>query len=138
MKTFSLRQKTANSSAAISSDSPKRLKYHQHTNVYPGANKYTDGTAVGTAAQADTAFVRQLTLFTDLDGRTSSTKDNTFKYGPYLKTGIPTNPYNELSTVSCDIAVTDISSVTSDQTTGWKFYVLTGRFIANDGNHDSN
>lgn len=114
------------------------LYYHQHGNTYPGATYFGDGSAVGSAAQADSSFVRQLTLYTALDGRTSSVKDVTYQFGPYLKTGIPENPFNEMATVSCDIAATDISAVASDGLTGWQFYVQTGRLIANDGSHDTN
>ena len=114
------------------------LYYHQHSNVYPGAKNYSSGTNVASASEADTSFVKQLTLFSDIGGRTASTKNATFKYGPYLKTGMPTNPYSDLSTVKCDIVITDITAAVSDASTGWRFYTLTGRFIANDGAHDAN
>lgn len=113
------------------------LYYHQHSATYPGANKVTDGSAVATTAEAATAFVQQLTLYTSSTGVTSTTKDATYKYGPYIKRAVPVNPFNDMSTVACDIATTDITSVTTDGTTGWKFYVGTGIFVANDGAHDS-
>ena len=84
------------------------LYYHQHNNVYPGAKNFSTGNDVGSAAEADTAFVKQLTLFSDVGGRTASIKNTTYKYGPYLKTGMPRNPYSDLSTVTCDIVITDI------------------------------
>jgi general secretion pathway protein G len=112
------------------------LYYHQHNGVYPGAKKETDGTDVGTAAQARAAFIAQLTLYSALTGVTDGEKDSTYKYGPYLKKGIPTNPFNGLNTVICDIAETDISAAASGGTAGWKFYTKTGRLIADDGAHD--
>jgi general secretion pathway protein G len=115
------------------------LYYHQHGAVYPGAKKQTDGSAVGTAAEAQTAFIAQMTLYSAKDGKTSNTKDATYKYGPYIKRGaLPTNPFNGLNDITCDISTSDITSVASGGTTGWKFYVLTGRLIADDGAHDSN
>ena len=114
------------------------LYYHQHGEVYPGAKKYTDGNDVGSAAEADSAFSRQLTLYSASTGVTSNSRDATHKFGPYIKKGLPKNPFNDLNTVKCDIAVTDITTIVSDGSTGWKFYVNTGRLIANDGNHDSN
>jgi general secretion pathway protein G len=114
------------------------LYYHQHNNAYPGATKHTDGSATTTTAQADSAFSAQMNLYSSAAGVTSTTRTATYKYGPYLKNGLPKNPYNALATVKCDIATTDISSIASDGATGWKFYVNTGRIIANDGAHDSN
>lgn len=112
------------------------LYYHQHDSVYPGAVQ-TDGSAVSTAAEAATAFEQQLTRYTEVDGTVSDTKTTDAKYGPYLKNGaLPTNPFNDLATVLCDIATNDITSKASDTTTGWKFYILTGNLMANDGDHD--
>ena len=113
------------------------LYYHQHSAVYPGAKKETDGSDVSTAAEAATAFEKQLTLYSDASGKTATSKDATHKYGPYLKRGLPTNPFNSLSTVICDIATTDITTAASSGTAGWKFYIKTGRLIANDGSHDA-
>jgi len=113
------------------------LYYHQHNAAYPGAKKYTDGSAATTTADADTAFVNQLTLYSAVTGKTSKTKDTTYKYGPYLKKGIPKNPFNELATIKTDITTTDISAATSSGTAAWKFYVKTGRLMADDGTHDA-
>jgi len=113
------------------------LYYHQHNSTYPGANKETDGTAASTGAEAQTAFVKQLTLYSDATGKTSVSKTAVFKYGPYIKHSVPSNPFNDLTTVKCDIATTDVTKAQSDGTTGWLFYVLTGGLIANDGAHDT-
>lgn len=113
------------------------LYYHQHGATYPGANNHLTGVAAASAAEAATAFENQLTLFTDINGVTSSTKSATYKYGPYMKK-VPKNPFNDLETVLADIAETDITIAASSGTAGWKFYTSTGRLIANDGAHDSN
>ena len=111
----------------------------QHGNTYPGAVK-TDGTGTATAAgDLPTAFIDQLTLYSDATGKTSKDLNRSlYPYGPYLKTGMPTNPYNDLATVTCDITTLDITSKDSTgASTGWKFYVKTGVIMAADGNHDS-
>jgi prepilin-type N-terminal cleavage/methylation domain-containing protein len=114
------------------------LYYHQHNAVYPGAKKQTDGTDVASAAEAATAFVAQLTLYSDASGKTATVKDATHKYGPYVKKGMPTNPFTDgLNNVLCDIATTDISVAAASGAEAWKFYVKTGRLIANDGAHDT-
>jgi prepilin-type N-terminal cleavage/methylation domain-containing protein len=113
------------------------LYYFQHNDTYPGENK-TDGTAAATPAEAEAGFLQQLTQYTDLNGDCSVSRDATHIYGPYLKSlTMPTNPYNNLNTTLCDIATTDITDRTSDNSTGWKFYTQTGVLMANDGGHDN-
>lgn len=113
------------------------LYYHQHNSTYPGAVNATDGNPTVTAAEAEVAFVKQMTWYSDKDGRTSSTRSDVYKYGPYLRRSMPANPYNDLSTVVCDISTTDVTQAMSDGTTGWKFCVRTGAIFANDGAHSS-
>jgi general secretion pathway protein G len=115
------------------------LYYHQHSATYPGAKDSDDGSAAGSAAIAATSFVKQLTLFSKENGETSATKDSVHVYGPYLKKGIPSNPFtNGLNDVLCDIAEGSLSAVASSGDEAWKFYTKTGRLIANDGSHDTN
>ena len=114
------------------------LYYHQHNGAYPGAKKTTDGTAIANAAEAATAIEKQLMQYSSAAGVTSTTKTATYKYGPYLKKSLPNNPYNDLSSMLCDIAEDEIDQAASSGTAGWKFYTITGRLIANDGSHDSN
>jgi prepilin-type N-terminal cleavage/methylation domain-containing protein len=114
------------------------LYYHQHNAVYPGAKKQTDGTDVSSAAEAATALVAQMTLYSDVSGKTAAVKDATHKFGPYLKKNMPVNPFTDgVNSVLCDIATTDISVAAASGTEAWKFYVKTGRLIANDGAHDT-
>jgi len=113
------------------------LYYHQHNNTYPGARN-TGGTAAsGTIAECQTAFVNQLTMYTEMDGTAAGDSATLTApiFGPYLKTAaLPENPYNLSSGVTCDIATTDVTArlaVPAD-TTGWRIYMNTGVFIAND------
>lgn len=114
------------------------LYYHQHNSRYPGVYAETDGTtATATAAAAQTAFIAQLTQYTDSNGKVAGVKNATYKYGPYIKKAtLPKNPFIDGAAavgVLADIAQNDITvAVTVDGTTGWKFYTKTGRLIAND------
>lgn len=105
------------------------LYYVQHDNVYPG------GTGADAAAAA-TDFVAQLTKYTNAAGGTSDTVAATHPFGPYIKNGVlPTNPFNSLATVACDVSV-DITAtplVTVLDDTGWYFYHKTGKLLAWDG-----
>jgi prepilin-type N-terminal cleavage/methylation domain-containing protein len=107
------------------------LYYHQHNSFYPGA---VTSNYAGHATNAEW-FVDQLTLYTDVRGNAVAVKDATHKYGPYLKKGIPVNPFNDLNTVIIDKIVTEVDNAAVDSGSGWKFYTLTGRLIANDGAH---
>jgi len=77
--------------------------------------------------------------YTDVNGAVSNLKDAIHKYGPYLK-GPETakkNPYNNLSDLKLEQKQKPIAERKSDGKTGWKFYSVTGVFMANDGDHDN-
>ncbi|NIR30994.1 MAG: type II secretion system protein [Gammaproteobacteria bacterium] len=118
------------------------IYYHQHDNNYPGAIKVDGSGPVSTVGEAQTAFVQQLTRYTSRSGEVSTVKDGTHRFGPYIKTNaLPPNPFTVDDTVDQDVTVDtatdDITVASADPTpndnTGWKFYLQTGRFIANDG-----
>ncbi|MBW1697201.1 MAG: type II secretion system protein [Deltaproteobacteria bacterium] len=113
------------------------LYYYQHNNNYPG--KAVPGTKPDDVTDVAEAFVAQLTRYTDVDGNISNSKDATYKYGPYIKGGsLPENPYNNLSDVTVDTTETDITKKDSTGAgTGYKFYAITGVFMAADGSHDT-
>ena len=114
------------------------IYYAQHNATYPGARDITGGVPADDAASA-TAFVQQLTRYTNANGVVSDDVDRTnFPFGPYVKGGaLPENPYNSLNTVHVDRTETDITVKASDGTTAWKFYMLTGVLMADDGAHDT-
>lgn len=117
--------------------------YHEHNSTWPGAVSPKDGqTPPASAEEAAAAFVAQLTHYTDKSGRARSMRDATFRFGPYLKTkNLPPNPFavdeSKSRDVNVDIKTDDVTAIAADSgprdNTGWKFYAITGRFIANDG-----
>ncbi|MFC1516881.1 prepilin-type N-terminal cleavage/methylation domain-containing protein [Thermodesulfobacteriota bacterium] len=112
------------------------IYYIQHCKTYPGAHNINGNPAANTGLAAK-AFRQQLFRYSDINGKTSLTKDATYKFGPYLKAKeLPINPFNNKNDVKCDFTTTDITVKTSDGSTGWKFYTETGILIANDGAHD--
>ncbi|MFQ5805298.1 MAG: prepilin-type N-terminal cleavage/methylation domain-containing protein [Phycisphaerae bacterium] len=63
--------------------------YYQDHDAYPGQRAAgTVAAGAGTAA----AFIRQLTQFSDAEGRVSPTPSEVFCYGPYLQRGVPRCP----------------------------------------------
>lgn len=116
------------------------LYYHQHGGHYPGRIK-TDGTGdTTTDAEAQTAFLNQLTLYSDINGKTAVAKDLAadpqIKYGPYLKRStLPVNPVDDSSTVTMVIAGLDLGKLDQPAapaagSAGWWFDVASGKFIA--------
>jgi len=64
------------------------LYYHDH-GVYPGQRPAgAPGAEAGTAA----AVILQLSQYTDADGRASPRRSADFRFGPYLRDGIPRCP----------------------------------------------
>lgn len=111
------------------------LYYHQHSEIYPGFNTIA-GVASAAAGDSATAFVQQLTQYTELDGTVSAIKTAVARFGPYIKGGkFPANSFHstEGNDVLCDIATATITTRTPSGTEAWKFYTITGVLIANDG-----
>ena len=81
-----------------------------------------DGVFPGTIAGAGTweNFVTHMTTKTDIQGNPG------IQFGPYLRTGVPKNPYNGLNTGT----VGPIPAV-ADDVTGWYYNPKNGEFRAN-------
>jgi prepilin-type N-terminal cleavage/methylation domain-containing protein len=120
------------------------LYYHQHNSVYPGVKGNHEG--VAHASEYD-AFVNQLTFCSDASGNTDTTCDTTFKYGPYLKKGVPKNPLPnaatttdaQASTVTVDAATVMLGNegkAVDATAAGWYFVRSTGEFFANNTSYD--
>jgi prepilin-type N-terminal cleavage/methylation domain-containing protein len=117
----------------------------QHTgNVYPGAVAVAGGATCpsggGTSTAAGigaAAMAAQLTMYTNAAGEACSTGDATFKYGPYLRQGIPAEPFSNVNTVTVP-ATAGAPAVAAAGGTGWAYSTGTGQFIKNNSNVDGN
>lgn len=121
------------------------LYYHQHNSAYPGVIKQHKGVA---HTSAEDAFTKQLVYCSDINGNTTDACDSTtYKYGPYLKKGIPKNPLPNAATttdaqamgVNMDTATTTLGTATAADATakGWYFVQQTGEFFANNSTYAS-
>ena len=99
----------------------------QHSELWPGVT-------AGTPAGSEAILKSHLTGITDSNGNTSTTRDSTFKFGPYLPF-MPQNPINGLDTVKIDASTAAIP--TPDGTTGWIYQPVTGRVSINLGASDA-
>lgn len=123
--------------------SATELYYQQHGH-YPSAAVSAGGTAPGTGGAAGTgakdsekAFIEQLTMYSTAAGLTATTSDTTnYKYGPYLKKGIPMEPVSNSAAVDVITAGVLNMTATGAATGGWKFDNKTGQLIANSSDND--
>ena len=121
------------------------LYYQQHNNTYPGAVTAvptaacggTAGTGVATGGAgptATTAFMEQLTLYTDAAGGACSVSDAVnHRFGPYLKKAdIPTDPFVLVSALEV-VAAGDLAMTASADPGpgGFKYDSQTGKIIIN-------
>jgi len=104
--------------------------YYQQHGAYPGEVDAASGAVP--ASNPETAFVSQLTRFTNRNGVVSPSRTTEFRYGPYLRTeSLPVNPFVGDNTLTADVGAANLSVDLYDGTSAWKFAVPTGRFIAN-------
>jgi len=112
----------------------------QHTNnVYPGAVAVPDGTTCpsGTSAAAavgELAMKAQLTMYTNADGVACPTGNTTFRFGPYLRQGLPNEPFTKSNAVAVPAA--GAAAVAAAKGDGWAYSTGTGQFIKNDSSAD--
>ena len=146
---FSSSTEDASSSASASNLATLRgaidLYYQQH-GEYPSANLASGGTCAGTAgtgaADSATAFIDQLSLYTDADGLACSTRsdgtDAVYIYGPYMKKPelpVSITGYADLDVVAAgDLNMTGAAAGTADK--GWKFDNVSGKLIMDHADHD--
>lgn len=121
--------------------------YRQQHGEYPAALTSVTGTCTGTAGtgvvEHRQALVDQLVLYTNANGEACSRADaGTFPFGPYLNdSDIPANPVTGNNAVeiipATNAAAGDLAMGGTGAGLGWKYDVVSGKFIANDTNNDS-
>lgn len=116
----------------------------QHNGKNPGEVAATESTAAGTcdatangsnvtgALETSAAFIAQLTSPTNANGVACQKGDPTnFKYGPYLKTGIPKEQFKGSNAVAVQTAGVPITAAPAAAAAGWLVDVKSGQFVAN-------
>ena len=110
----------------------------QHNSVYPGdvATKGTcsAGNNIDAAADSLAALNAQLQSYTNAAGVACDTPSPDFKYGPYLRQGIPNEPVTNKTTVAITTSGAPIKA-TADG--GWAYDTRSGQFIANNTANDT-
>lgn len=106
--------------------------YRQQHGVYPGAVAATAGVCVNGApvvsAVGSASFKAQLQNYTNAAGQACTGFDAAqFRFGPYLREGVPTNPLGTSSTVT--VVTAGVLGLASGGTGGWRFDSVTGELI---------
>jgi prepilin-type N-terminal cleavage/methylation domain-containing protein len=117
----------------------------QHGNAYPGAVATSGGTCptgstAGTATAAGAqAFMDHLLMFSDATGKTCSVGDATFKFGPYLRKGVPADGITGKGSVVADIVVTTTGAplAPAAATGGWAYDSKSGQVVMNSNAVDN-
>ena len=117
--------------------------YRQQHGEYPAFSASSGGTCTGGtagtgAAQNPTALQDQLTRYTNVGGESCTLQlTGSFPFGPYLKEDVlPENPITSSATVVI-VNTGDLAMVGDGAGGGWKYDVVSGKFIANDTSNDS-
>lgn len=117
----------------------------QHGNAYPGAVATTGATcpaggAAGTGAiNTAQAFMDHLLQYSNAAGQTCTVGDATFKFGPYIRKGIPADPIMQKGSVVGEITVTSTGApiVPGAATGGWAYDTKSGQIVMNSNANDS-
>ena len=117
----------------------------QHNNVYPAVATAVPAAACPGGGVAGTggvgspaALISQLTMFSNAAGQTCSIGDTTYRFGPYMRQGIPNEPINNLGSAPANIAVVAAAApiVPAAAAGGWTFSTASGQFIMNSNADD--
>jgi prepilin-type N-terminal cleavage/methylation domain-containing protein len=115
----------------------------QHTGfVYPGATTSMgatcpDGGVAGSgAAGTEQAMKDQMQYPSNAAGQTCSIAGGAFRFGPYLRQGMPMEPVNNVATIAVTTTGTIVPPVEGGK--GWAYDTKAGRFIMNSATLDPN
>jgi prepilin-type N-terminal cleavage/methylation domain-containing protein len=117
----------------------------QHNGVYPGGVASTGGscppggTAGTGAAGSAQAFMDHLLMYSDASGKACSVGDATYKYGPYLRKGIPHDAITKKGSVVGEIVVTSSGQplVPAAAVGGWAYDTKSGQIVMNSSALDT-
>ena len=117
----------------------------QHNGKYPGwvatnAGGCPTGATAGSAtAPGAQAFMDHMLMYSNAEGATCTVGDATFKYGPYLRKGIPHDSITGKGSLVGEIVATATGAplVPTVTTGGWAYDSKSGQIVMNSNVNDS-
>ncbi len=118
----------------------------QHLGAYPGTvatggSTCPAGGVAGVAlANTPEAFIEAMTMYSYTNGKTCSLGDKVFfKYGPYMRKGIPADPITGKGAIAAEIVVTTAGTALAPAaaTGGWAYDNRSGQIVMNSNALDS-
>lgn len=103
-------------------------------NIHPGVNASSGGpgcatgTKGGGGEKSDQALKDQLQYPSNKLGQTCTVADAEYRYGPYLREGVPLDPFTNSAAIAMQH---DGKPLTADGTDGWAYDTVSGQFILN-------
>jgi prepilin-type N-terminal cleavage/methylation domain-containing protein len=103
--------------------------------IYPGVNASSGGTCPAGAAPGTgepgtfQAFRDQMQFASNARGQTCSVAGGEFRFGPYLRQGIPNEPINNSAAIA--VTNTGVPIIPAAATGGWAYDIRSGQFVMN-------
>ncbi len=118
--------------------------YHaQHGTLYPGAVSTKGGTCVTKGngdANSGQAFIDSLIMYSDVAGNVCNLGDaTTFRFGPYVRKGVPADPITGKGSLAAEIVVTNTGAAIAPgaATGGWAYDTVSGQIVMNSNDNDA-
>ena len=117
----------------------------QHNGKYPGSMAASGATCpgggkpgTGTAGSSQ-AFMDHMLMYSNAEGQTCTIGDGTFKYGPYLRKGIPHDSLTGKGSLVTEIVTTSAGTPLAPgaATGGWAYDTLSGQIVMNSNANDT-
>jgi prepilin-type N-terminal cleavage/methylation domain-containing protein len=117
----------------------------QHNGKYPGwvatggATCPGGGNAGTGALGSNQAFMDHMLMYSNAEGQTCSIGDTTFKYGPYLRKGIPHDSLTGKGSAVDDIVTSSTGATLAPgaPTGGWAYDTKSGQIVMNSNANDT-
>ena len=109
--------------------------YKVQHNKYPGATAASGGTCTGGtkgtgAVDTEQAVKDHLLMYTDANGNACSIGDAAiYKFGPYLRKGIPADPVTQVATIAVQLTGAPLAPAAA--TGGWAYDNKSGQIVMN-------
>jgi len=132
--TADAQQSAADANVAAVRNAIQLYRAQHQGNTHPGVNSSKDGAGctagdkgAGDANSAQ-ALKDQLQYPSNKLGQTCTVANEEFRYGPYLREGIPVDPFTNSAAIAMQL---DGKPLVADGTDGWAYDTKSGQFILN-------